>query len=317
MLPGVAVGTFISVGRSLETAIQRVEQAERLGYESVFVTHIAGRDSLSVLAAYATRSERVKLGTGVLPIYSRTPVATAQAAATIDELSGGRLVLGLGVSHQVTVENWYGQRIEKPVRDMREYVGAVRAMLRGEDPPPAERFPTRFRFMGFEPRPDLPIYIAALSPRMLRLAGEIADGVVLWLCTPAYIRDVVLPEVTRGRERAGKDLEGFDIVAAVPAAVTSEPAEAREKLRADLVPYFNLPFYRAMIERSGFPEEVEAAQASDRFIDALAAIGDPETVVAQVRRYLDAGATSPCVGAIPRTDFAVTLEAAAQLTAAA
>ena len=152
---------------------------------------------------------------------------------------------------------------------------------------------------------------------MLRLAGEIADGVVLWLCTPAYIRDVVLPEVTRGRERAGKDLEGFDIVAAVPAAVTSEPAEAREKLRADLVPYFNLPFYRAMIERSGFPEEVEAAQASDRFIDALAAIGDPETVVAQVRRYLDAGATSPCVGAIPRTDFAVTLEAAAQLTAAA
>src|SRR2546423_801727 len=113
----------------------------------------------------------------------------AQAAATIDEFSGERMVLGLGVSHQVTVENWYGAKIEKPVAQMREYVGIVRAILSGQDPPEGEFFNARFQFMGYEPRPDLPIYVAALSPNMLRLAGEVADGVMLWLCNPDYIRE--------------------------------------------------------------------------------------------------------------------------------
>lgn len=329
MLPRLAVGTFISVGRSLETAMQRAAAAERLGYQSAYVTHIAGRDSLAVLAAYATRTERIKLGTGVLPMYSRTPVATAQTAATLDELSGGRLVLGLGVSHRVTVENWYGQTIDKPVREMREYANTVRAILNGE-PPPAdnEKFKTNFRFMGYSARPDFPIYIAALSPAMLRLAGRIADGVILWLCNPDYIREVVVPEVTTGRERAGKPLDGFDIVAAVPSAVTDEPEHARGKLRNDLIPYFSLPFYRAMIERSGFEADVagfdagmekgdpEAATAaiSDRFLETLTAIGDPQAATASVRRYLDAGATSPCIGGVPQTDFDATLEALATLT---
>jgi F420-dependent oxidoreductase-like protein len=332
MLPHrrLPVGTFISVGRSLETAIQRVERAERLGYDSVYVTHIAARDSLAVLMAYACRTQRIKLGSGVLPIYSRTPVATAQAAATIDEFSGGRMVLGLGVSHRVTVENWYGQQIGRPVREMREYVAALRAMFRGEEPPEGERFPTRFQFMGYEPRADLPIYVAALSPAMLRLAGEIADGVILWLCNADYVRDVVVPEVTAGRERAGKPLEGFDVVAAVPSAVTDDPAAARSILRADLIPYFSLPFYRAMIERSGFGADLEAFDAamatgepgaaaeaiSDAFIDRLAAIGTAERATAAFERYLEAGATSPCVGAIARTDFDATLKALAGLTTA-
>ena len=174
------------------------------------------------------RRERIKLGTGVLPIYSRTPVATAQAAATIDEYSGGRMVLGLGVSHQVTVENWYGAKLERPLRAMREYArSCARASGRG---PAARARSSRpsFRFMGYEPRADLPIYVAALSPKMLRLAGEIADGVMLWLCNPNYIRDVVVPEVRAGRERAGKSLDGFDIVAAVPAASpTTRPRPTR------------------------------------------------------------------------------------------
>ncbi|HKN93022.1 MAG TPA: LLM class flavin-dependent oxidoreductase [Thermoleophilaceae bacterium] len=324
----MGVGTFISAGRSLETALQRVERAESLGYESVYTTHIAGRDSLIVLAAYATRTERIKLGTGVLPIYSRTPVATAQAAATIDELSGGRMVLGLGVAHQVTVENWFGTTIGKPVAEMREYVSAIRAMFRGEDPPQGEKFPTRFRFMGYEPRPDLPVYIAALSPAMLRLAGQMGDGVMLWLCNPDYIRDVVVPEVTKGRERAGKTLDGFDIVAAVPAAVTEDPDTARASLRSDLIPYFSLPFYRAMIERSGYGDEIgafdeamkrgdtEAAAAaiSNRFLEQLAAVGSAAEAEAAVRRYLEAGTTSPCLGGVPRTDFDVTLKALAGLS---
>ena len=289
------------------------------------MTHIAGRDSLTLLMAYAAATENIKLGTGVIPIYSRTPVAMAQQAATIDEFSKGRMVLGLGVSHAVTVENWYGTKIERPVEAMREYVQAVRAMLTGSDVPEGRFFPTNFRFMGYEPRADLPIYVAALSPNMLRLAGEVADGVMLWLCNPGYIRDVVMPEVAAGRERAGKSMDGFDVVAAVPSAATDDRAAAYATMRSDLVTYWSLPFYRTMIERSGFGEDIAAFDAgmaggdveaakrgiSDGFLDSLTAIGSPEEVRAGVQRYRDAGATSPGVGAVPRTDFEATLEAAA------
>jgi F420-dependent oxidoreductase-like protein len=324
------LGTFISVGRSLETAIDRVRLAEQLGYHSVFTTHLAGRDSLTVLAAYAQATETIQVGTGVLPIYSRTPAATAQQAATIDEIAEGRLTLGIGVSHQVTVENWYGSHIGRPVSEMREYMGALRAIFRGEEPPEAERFPTRFHFLGLTPRADLPIYVAALSPNMLELAGEVADGVVLWLCNPDYIRDVVVPHLREGRRRAGKALDGFDIVAAVPTAVTDEVDGARATLRADLSPYFLLPFYRHMIERSGYEADVRlfdeamergdasaaAIAISDGFLENLAAIGPPDIAAATVERYRDAGTTSPCIGAVPGTDFMTALESLAELARA-
>jgi alkanesulfonate monooxygenase SsuD/methylene tetrahydromethanopterin reductase-like flavin-dependent oxidoreductase (luciferase family) len=321
----VGLGCFIGVGRSLETALQRVELAERLGYESIYITHIAARDSVTTLMAYAARSERPLLGTGVMPIYSRTPVATAQSFATLDEFSGGRAIIGLGVSHRPVVEGWYGQTIDKPLREMREYVGIVRAILRGEDPPQGEKFRSAFHFMGYEPRPDIPVYLAGLSPGMLRLAGEIAEGVVLWLCTPDYVRDVVVPAVSEGRAKAGKPLEDFDVVAAVPSAVTGEPEAARDRLRAELIPYFSLPFYRAMLERSGFEEDVagfdrgiaqgrpEAATAaiSDEFLKTLVAAGSAEEATATVRRYAEAGTTSPALSALPKTDFDATLEALA------
>ncbi|MGB2711835.1 MAG: LLM class flavin-dependent oxidoreductase [Conexibacter sp.] len=320
----MALGAFVSTGRSIDQAIERVRHAEELGYESAYVTHIAGRESLTVLTAYAMRTSSIRLGTGVVPIYTRTPATMAQTAATLDDLSGGRLTLGLGVSHRPVIEGWHGQTIDKPVAEMREYVAIVRAILRGEDPPRGEKWQTGFQLAGLDPRPQLPIYVAALSPAMLRLAGEVADGVILWLCTPPYIRDVVIPEVRAGRERAGKTLDGFDVVPAVPSALAADPAEAYGSLRRELIPYFGLPFYRAMIERSGFGEEiatfdaaagsgVEQMQAaiSDRFLAELAAVGDAEAVRAGVARYRDAGASSPCVGPISRTDFGATLAAAA------
>jgi probable F420-dependent oxidoreductase len=319
MLRRVGTGCFISTGRSIESAVERVKLAESLGYESVYVTHIAGRESLTVLTAYALATSRIRLGTGVVPIYTRTPATMAQTAATLDELAGGRLTLGLGVSHRPVVEGWHGQTIDRPVAEMREYVAIVRAILRGEDPPRGEKWQTGFRLFGLDPRPALPIYVAALSPAMLRLAGEVADGVILWLCNPSYIRDVVIPEVRAGRERAGLTLDGFDVVAAVPAALSQDRDSAYAAMRKDLIPYFGLPFYRAMIERTGFGADIagydaaagdlDAMQAaiSDEFLDELTAVGDASALTAGIERYRAAGAGSPCIGPIPGTDFEATL----------
>jgi F420-dependent oxidoreductase-like protein len=319
----MATGCFISTGRSLPEAVERVKLAESLGFESVYVTHVAGRESLTVLTVYAQATSRIRLGTGVVPIYTRTPATMAQTAATIDELSGGRLTLGLGVSHRPVVEGWHGQTIDRPVAEMREYASIVRAILRGEPPPPGEKWQTGFQLLGIETRPSLPIYIAALSPAMLRLAGEIADGVVLWLCNPRYIAEVVVPEVSAGREKAGKSLDGFDIVAAVPGAATEDRDAAYAAMRKDLIPYFGLPFYRAMIERTGFGEDIAAYDAaagdlavmqaaiSDGFLDELTAVGADEDVREGLARYQAAGAASPCIGPIPKTDFERTLHAAA------
>jgi len=317
----VTKGCFIAPGRSLASAIQRVKLAESLGYESVFTSHIAGHESLTVLAAYALSTERIRIGTAVVPIYTRTPTTMAQTAATLDEVSVGRLSLGLGVSHRIVVEGWHGQTIDHPAPEMREYVAIVRAILRREDPPAGKKWHTAFRLQGLEPRPDLPILIAALSPRMLRLAGEIGDGVVLWLCNPNYIRDVVVPEVTKGRERAGKTLNGFEIVAAVPSACTGDPGRAYELVRSELVTYFSLPFYRAMLERSGFAEDIGAFDAakgdfaqmrtaiSDRFLGVLTAIGEEAAVRSGIDRYAAAGTTIPCVSPVGSAEFDATLRA--------
>ena len=147
----MALGCFVSTGKSLDRAVERVKLAEELGYESVYVTQIAGRDALTVLTVYALNTTRIRVGTGVLPIYTRTPATMAKTAATIDELSDGRLTLGLGVSHRPVVEGWYGQTIDKPVAEMKEYVAIVRAILRGEDPPPGEKWRTGFHLDGSGP----------------------------------------------------------------------------------------------------------------------------------------------------------------------
>jgi F420-dependent oxidoreductase-like protein len=328
MNPGVpGIASFISPGKSLDKTLDRVKLADELGFEAAYTTHIAGRDSLTTLMAYAAASDRIKLGTGVVPIFSRTPATMAQTAATIDEYSGGRMVLGLGISHRITVENWHGQKIDKPVTQMREYTAAVRAIFRGEPPPESERFPTKFQFMGYSARPDLPIYIAALSPNMLRLAGEIADGVMLWLCCPSYIRDTVVPAVREGLDKAGRSADDFEVVAAVPVALTEEPDAALARFRQDLIPYASLPFYRQMLDASGFGDEIAAFDAgmaagdpeqakaglSERMLRDIAGIGGPDDVQGAVRRYQEAGVTGPGIGGIPGTDYDAGLRCVAEL----
>ncbi len=299
--------------------------AEELGYESLYVTHINGRESLTVITAYAQATSKIRVGTGVVPIYTRTPATMAQTAATIHELSGGRCVLGLGVSHRPVIEGWHGQTIDKPLAETREYTAIVKAILAGEPPPGGQKWQTGFQMSQVGPYPDLPIYLAGLSPGMLRLSGEIADGVILWLCNPHYIRDVVVPAVAEGREKAGRPLEGFDIVAAVPCALVDDPAEPHATMRRDLIPYFGLPFYRKMLDLSGFGDDIDAfdkgaaagdaeamqAAISTRFIDSLCAIGDEDRVKVALDGYRRAGCKTPAVSPVARTDFDAALRVAA------
>ena len=314
---------------SFRAAVGYAELAEQLGYESINCSHIAARDSFSVLAALAMRTERVSLGTAVAPIYHRSPASMAQTAATIDELSSGRFRLGLGTGHRVTMGGWHGQEIGSPVPEMREYLAIVRAILAGEAPPEGQRWRSTFAFTGFTPRAEIPVYLAGLSPAMLRLAGEIADGVLLWACPVSYVRDVVIPEVTRGRERVGKDLTGFAIMPAVPSAAGGDRGVVLDGVRRELHRYFGLPFYRKMFEAAGYGSDIAAYDAlagdpeaqrraiSEEFIQNLCALGGDDEVRAGIDRFRDAGATNPVITAVWGTDFSRTMRVAAASAATA
>lgn len=309
------LGCQIEAGRSLPEAVERARLAEKLGYESIWSSQLPGsRDTALVLAAYAQATERVRLGTAVLPIYTRHPTAMAQMAQTLDELSGGRFVLGLGVSHQVTVEGMWGLRLEHPAAAMREYVEILRASFReGSAAFAGKHFTARWAYAA--PRnPDLPIVVAALGEKMLEMAGELADGVSLWMCSPAYVRDVVVPHVRAGRERAGRSLQGFEIVAAVPVCLAADLDRARAAFRQTVERYAGLPFYRRMLDASGFQAELERGEVSDAMLRELSGIGDAAAIKEAIERYRAAGVTLPTAGPMPKSAGAVgveeTLEAA-------
>jgi len=310
------LAVFNNAARTLAESVTRARAAERLGFESVWATQLPdARDASLVLAAYAAATRRVTLGTGVLPIYTRHPTAMVQMAATLDELSGGRFILGFGISHKVTVEGMWGMRLENPVDAMREYLTIVRSSLRdGGCDFEGSHFSARWMYSGPR-RADLPVMISALNPRMLELAGEMADGVVLWMCSPAYVRDHVVPAVRAGREKVGKSLEGFEVVAAVPACLTSDRRAGQDVFRQSVTRYASLPFYRRMMDASGFKAELEAGEVSESMMDELAGIGDARQVRDAVARYRDAGVTLPGIGPFAShqgaAGFEATMEAAA------
>jgi alkanesulfonate monooxygenase SsuD/methylene tetrahydromethanopterin reductase-like flavin-dependent oxidoreductase (luciferase family) len=320
--PARRLGAYLSPRERLDRAVALARHAEALGYGSVWVTHGVGRDAFLVLAAYAQATTRIGLGTGVVPVYSRHPVAMAQEAATLMELSGGRLRLGIGLSHRPVMVDALGLDMGRPLEVMREYVAVLRGALAGE-----ARFEGRYyrvRWTGAFRAPAPTVLLAGLSAPMLELAGEVADGVVLWLCAPAYVRAVAVPAVARGRARAGKALDGFEIAAAVPLAVTADVAGATRTFCEELARYLSLPYYRAMLRASGFGEALAAFDRDRRagreadavprsLVEALGAVGDAGRARAEVEAYRAAGVTLPIVRPIgtPEAPHAgATLEAA-------
>ena len=315
------IACFVNAGAALGDALSVVARADTLGYESVWTTHGLGRDALLVLSAYGVAAPRVGLGSGVIPIYPRHPVLLAQEALTLADVSGGRLRLGIGVSHAPMMGGALGLDMGRPLDVMREYVTVLRDALRGKVQHKGARYQVAWQSgLPRLPQPP-PILIGGLGPRMLELAGEIADGAVLWLAAPDYIRREALPAIRRGRERAGKPLEGFEVVAAVPAAITVDRGPALTLFKGELTRYLALPFYRAMLEKSGFRAEIAAYDRSpgpdavpDRLAAALGAVGDYRALGAFVDAHRAAGVTLPAIRPIGFPDAAhylPTLEAGA------
>ncbi len=298
---------YLIPGADFRLAVGLAQEAETWGYESLWVTHGGGRDAFLVLSAYAEKTRTIGLGTGVIPIYPRHPVLLAQEALTLAELSAGRLKLGIGVSHRPSMTDALGLELGNPLRVMREYVTVLRAALSGQVEHAGERYRVRWKSALVKLPPPPPLLLAGLSAKMLELVGEIADGVNLWLCTPAYIREVAVPALRRGRARAGKSLAGFEVVAAVPVALTADLKATRALFKEELVRYLLLPSYRAMLAASGFGEVLGAfdraragsaspAQAvPDRLVEALGGIGDEGVVRAYAAAYRQAGVTLPAI----------------------
>ncbi|MHB8573193.1 MAG: LLM class flavin-dependent oxidoreductase [Candidatus Dormibacteria bacterium] len=303
------LGGWVDVRFDLEEAVARVCAIEAMGYESAWLSQVNGIDAMIAATAYARATSRIHVGTAVMPVLPRHPVTMAMEAASVDAAAGGRFRLGLGVSHRATMEGMFGLALDGPAALMREYLDVVRPLLRdGSAHHHGDRYQVNFAFMSFTPRPGIPILVAALSPRLLRLAGQMADGVILWLCDPEHIASSILPQLRDARESVGLPIDGFEVVAAVPAALSRNASASRDALRREMRIYGNLPFYRSMLDRSGFSEDLRRFDVegpsgiSDAMIDRLGGFGPADAVRGAVERYRQAGVTVPAVYPLPDHD---------------
>src|SRR6266511_2680695 len=285
--------------------------AESRGYESIWVPEGSGKDAFSQLTAYALSTQRVRLGTGIATIYTRTPSLLAMTAATLDQVSGQRAMLGLGIGHKAGIEQGHGVVFDKPLQRMREYVTIIRAILRGENIPATTLCPVkRFRLEFTPERATLPIYIAALGPRMCQLAGEVADGVLMNWATTDYMKEAI-DNVRLGAARAGRKPEDIEIACYIRAAVGPDEQAVTQALARETVRYISLDFYRQMFNQSGFaadteavmkalPQGVEAAaaQISLRMLEAVAIMGSPEACRQRLEEYRALGVAHPVVAPV-------------------
>ena len=284
--------------------------AEELGYETVWAPEGGGRDSLTALATIAMKTERVRLGTGILPIYARTATNTAMGAAGMAAVSGGRFILGLGVGHRPSVEGRDGVPFRQPMARLRETITIVRSLLAGEDVAHEGRHfnISSASLGGAAPKDQVPIYIAALGPQMLEMAGEMADGVLMNWTAESFIADAV-QHVKRGAERVGRDPSEIDIAGYVRVAAGGDEDAVRASLRGQVARYASNTFYRNFFVETGFGDEMtEAAEAlaagdlaraseaiTPEMQDQLAVVGSPEECKAAIERRRAAGLQLPVV----------------------
>ena len=296
----------------VRTMVDLAVLADRAGYHSVWLPEGRGRESFSQLGAMIGATKRIGLGTGIMPVFSRPPALAAMGLATLDDLSGGRVIFGIGAGHPAISERGYGLPYHAPVAAVREFVEIVRQAMRGETVRfDGNVFQVREFTLESTPARVIPVYVAALRGRMLRLAGAIGDGVLLNWATPERVR-AALRVVEGGARDAGRSSKDVTVACFIRACVTPKPDAAREVLRRIIASYAGLPAYRQLWMRAGFADEMAAAErtqgqgfdaltraVSDRMIDALGLIGSAETIHAGLDDFRRAGVDLPIIYPFP------------------
>jgi F420-dependent oxidoreductase-like protein len=254
-----------------------VGEAARDGFASAWLSHIFGLDALTTLAVVGSHVPGIELGTAVVATYPRHPAALAQQALTVNAAVGGRLALGIGLSHQMVIEGMYGYSFDRPARHMAEYLSVLLPLMRGEKVD-FDGETVHAHLALSTPGTGAPVLLAALAPRMLRLAGGRADGTVLWMTGPRTVAEHIAPTINAAAEAAGRPAPR--IVCAIPVCVTDDPDAARARAARIYAIYGQLPSYRAMLDREG------AAGPED-----IAVVGDEDAVAARVDEFAKAGVT--------------------------
>ena len=310
------LGIGFSGGPTASEIVDCVQLAESLGYESAWVAEGHGGDQFAVLSGCAAKTSTIRLGTAITSVYVRSIPTIAMAAATVDELSDGRFILGLGSSHKVQVEPEHGVPYGKPLARIRDSVAIIRTLLRaGEVQHDGETVRIENFDLWFTPhRPELPIYVAAVFPKMTALCGEIADGVILTrstLETGKQVRD----QLAEGASRSGRDASKIVVSSLLPTAVADSREEALDRMRPGLAFYAGFfPRYNRLIAAHGFPEEATAiaeawsrgdrvaaeAAVSDALIDATSVAGTPAQCRDRLDAYRDSGIDLPIISPFAR-----------------
>jgi F420-dependent oxidoreductase-like protein len=299
------------------------EEAERCGFHSVWTSEAYGSDAVSPLAWVGARTTNIRLGTAIMQMPARSPATTAATVATLDLLSGGRVLLGLGTSGPQVAEGWHGQAWGKPLTRTREYVEIVRAILRREAPlehhgehydipytgPGATGLGKPLRIIVHPPRAEVPIYLAAIGPKNVALAAEIADGWLPIFFSPERFGETHRPMLEEGFERRGGRPEGWDLAAHVPVVVTDDVGAGRDFLKPLLALYVGgmgakgKNFYTRLAERYGYAEAAATIQdlylagkkneaiaaVPDALVDEIALVGDRARIADRLAAFRECG----------------------------
>jgi F420-dependent oxidoreductase-like protein len=291
---GYNVGEGTGAAPDLAEVIERGKRVEAAGLDTAWIPHIL-LDSVTASAALGLVTERIEIGTAVIPTPSRHPFAMATQAATAQQACGGRFTLGVGLSHKVMVEGVWGLSFERPVRQMREYLDILTAMLRGEQVDYTGEIYQTHAFSALPLGTPVDVLVAALGPQMRRVTGALAGGTITWASGPKTIEDHIAPTLRAAAREAGRPEPR--VVAGFPVVVTRDAEAARAGAVATFAHYKPIPSYRAMLDREG----VEG-------VEDLIVVGDEADVRKQLARLEEIGVTDLCAfpfsadaGSIERT----------------
>ena len=266
---------------SIDSFISSTKEAASAGFATIWTPQIFGLDALTCIALAGREVPGIEFGTAVIPTYPRHPAVLAQEALTAQQATGGRLTLGIGLSHKVVIEGMYGLSFDRPAVHMREYLSILMPLMRGESVKvKGDSFTCRGN-VQITDTPPPKLMIAALAPVMLKIAGALTDGTILWMTGPATVADHIIPAMEAGAKEANRPTPAA--VVGLPVCLTNDVEGARDRASKEFAIYGQLPSYRAVLDREG------AAGPAD-----IGLIGDEKAIEAGVKRIAAAGATELC-----------------------